>query len=132
VRKIPRLAGNSPHDRSLGQPPGISLLSMTTQEQRPGSRHWVRLGAFLGLVLASGLALPLSAYAVEAISAGAENWIFVVYLAVMAVLGAGVGALLGRLAPDHAPSRRGVLSWAGLGVLAAALGAVVWLVALAG
>ena len=55
---------------------------------------WARLLLFVGLVVVAAYALPVSAATVEAISARAENWIVVVYCALVALVGAGVGAFV--------------------------------------
>lgn len=92
---------------------------------------WVRLLLFVGLVVVAAYALPVAAATVEAVSARAENWILVVYLALVALVGAGVGALVPR--SSTAPTRRGrALRWAGAGLLAAFIGYSVWLLLLAG
>ncbi|HVM12724.1 MAG TPA: hypothetical protein VM287_00135 [Egibacteraceae bacterium] len=98
----------------------------------PASRHRARLGAFAALVVVAGLLLPLSAYAVEAIAGGAENWIIVVQLALMAAIGAGVGRLFGRLGPNNMATAPRMATWAAAGLLAALLADALWLLLLAG
>lgn len=98
----------------------------------PASRHWARLGALAALVVVAGLLLPLSAYAVEAIAEGAENWIIVVQLALMTVIGAGLGRVFGRLGPQRLATAPRMATWAAAGLLAALLADAFWLLLLAG
>ncbi|MBA2529781.1 MAG: hypothetical protein H0V19_07465 [Euzebyales bacterium] len=92
---------------------------------------WARLLLFVALVVVAAYALPVSAAIVEAVSARAENWILVVYLTLVALVGAGVGAFVPR--SSTARTRRGrALRWAGAGLLAAFIGYSVWLLLLAG
>lgn len=95
-------------------------------------RPWVRTAVFAGLVVVAGLALPLSAFVVEAVSSRAENWIIVVQLAITALVGAGAGALLPALGPPAASRGRRATTWAAFGLLAAAVADALWLVVLAG
>lgn len=101
-------------------------------EQQTARSVWLRVGAFAALVALSGLALPLSAYVVEAVSSRAENWIIVMYLALMAALGGAVGAGAPALSPPALSRRRAVLLWGILGLVAATVGATLWLVLVAG
>ncbi len=87
--------------------------------------------ALRSLVVVAAFALPASAAGVEAVSARAENWILVVYVAVMVAIGATVGAFVPK--SSTASTRRGrALRWAGAGFLAAFIGYSAWLLILAG
>lgn len=90
----------------------------------------IRGGAFVALVGIAALALPLAAYTVEALSPRAENWIFVLQMALMAGAGALTGALLARLGTRS--TARSALAWAALGVVATIVADGVWLVLVAG
>lgn len=110
--------------------PAPTLSPMSDSSSAVG-RRWQRAAAFAGLLALSGLALPLSAYVVEGISQRAENWIIVVYLLVMLLAGAAVGALL-PVAEASRPKARRAGVWAGLGLLAGVVGFTVWLFAISG
>ena len=105
---------------------------MTTDQQKDDRRNLLRIGTFIALVTITGLTLPLSAYVVEAVSSRAENWIMVVYVVVMALLGGTLGVAVGALTPPTSSRRRAALMWGGLGMLAAVIGAVIWLVVVGG
>jgi hypothetical protein len=90
-------------------------------------RRWVGAAAFGGLLALSGLALPVSAFVVEAISERAENWIVVVYAALMLLAGAAVGMLVPATPALPSRGRRAAI-WAGLGLLAAVVGFFLWLI----
>ena len=90
----------------------------------------IRGGAFVALVGIAALVLPLAAYTVEALSPRAENWIFVVQLALMAGAGALTGALLARLGTRS--TARGALAWGTLGLVATVVADGVWLALVAG
>ena len=81
--------------------------------------------AILGIVM-----LPVTATFVD--GDGAENWILVVYLVAMAVLGAAVGIALPGLAREGADTGRRALAGAGWGVLGAVIGLVVFFLLLSG
>src|SRR5687768_10979164 len=93
--------------------------------------RWARLLLFLGLLVVAWFALPIAAATVEAVSDRAENWIVVVYIAIVVAIGAAVGALVPS--SSTATTARGrALRWAGAGLIAALLTWVVWLTVLAG
>ena len=92
---------------------------------------WVRLALFVGLVVVAVYALPVSAWAVEAVSARAENWISVVYLALVVVIGAAVGAFTPKSSTARTRGGR-TLRWAGAALLAAYIAYSGWLLLLAG
>lgn len=116
-------------DVPRGQVAGYAVEEMDMS--RATLPSWARLLLFIGLVVVAAFALPVSAAAVEAVSARAENWILVVYLALVVVVGAMVGALVPK--SSGAPTRRGrALRWAGAGFLAAFIGYFAWLLILAG
>jgi hypothetical protein len=108
------------------------VAGVNTEAQTDSQRRWVRPAAFVVLLAAAGLLLPLSAYAVEAVSAHAENWIIVVYLAATMLVGGAIGAGVGSLTAPGAPRGRTVAAWTGLGLVAAAVALVVWWLLIAG
>ncbi|MDQ3973562.1 MAG: hypothetical protein M3276_04375 [Actinomycetota bacterium] len=95
-------------------------------------RHWARAAAFVAMCGVAALLLPVSAYAVEALSERAENWILVVQFVLMALVGAVVGVLLRGLGPAAASPARRAAVWAAVGLLAAALADGLWWLLLAG
>jgi hypothetical protein len=103
-----------------------------SDQQQYRRRRGIRAGTFVGLLAVSALVLPLSAYAVEAVSTRAENWIAVVYLAVMTLLGAGLGAALHERMTPGGSQRRTVVTWAVMGLVAGLVGFVLWVVTVSG
>jgi hypothetical protein len=86
-------------------------------------QRWVGGLALLG---AGILSLPVVAAVLDGPST--ENWIIPVQLLAMAGIGAGAGVALPALAGAGAPTARRALIGAGLGVLAALVGVLVfWL-----
>ena len=81
------------------------------------------LGA-IGLVTAGTLSLPVVASVLD--GPGAENWIIPVDLLLMAGIGAGAGVALPALSPPGAPTGRRALIGAGLGLVAAFVGLLVF------
>lgn len=78
------------------------------------------------MLVAGGLSLPVAAYFLD--EQGMENWIVPVQLAVMVVIGAAVTVALPALARAGAPTPRRALTGAWWGLLAAAVGVLVfWL-----
>ena len=89
-----------------------------------------RVIAVLVLLAAGILSLPLVAYFLD--DQGNENWIFPVQLLAMALLGALVGRALPGLAGAEASSSRATLVGAGVGVVAAIVGVVLFFLLLSG
>jgi hypothetical protein len=80
------------------------------------------------LVLVAALALPVSAWLVEAVSATAENWILP--LQVLIVLGLAAAAGWSQSRPEG--RGRAVVAWLAAGVLAILVVDGVWWLLLAG
>lgn len=95
-----------------------------------GPRLLIRGGAFIALVGVAALALPAAAYTVEALSPRAENWVFVLQLALMAGAGALTGAVLARMGTR--PAARSALAWGALGLVATVVADGVWVALVAG
>jgi len=85
-----------------------------------------RLVGALALLAAGVSSLPVAAYFLDA--PGMENWIVVVQLAAMVLIGAGITVALPALARAGAPTRRRALTGAWWGLLAAFVGVLIfWL-----
>ena len=85
----------------------------------------------LVLLLAAGVvSLPLAALAID--GEGSENWILPAQLVGMTAVGAVVGLLLPGLAGPEATQRRSVWVGAGLGLLFAVVGVLIFFVLLSG
>ena len=97
-----------------------------------GRRAGLRAGAFVALLLVAAVALPVSAYVVEAFSSRAENWILVVYLVIVAAVGASIGAAVPAVGPATATPGRRAIVWAGFALVAAVVSYGIWLVVIAG
>lgn len=93
----------------------------------PNWRRWV---AVLLLFVAGGFSLPLSATLVEALAAQAENWILVVHLTAMFIIGAATGAFVPRLS-THASRSTRALWWAAVALLAALASEAAWFLVVA-
>lgn len=91
-----------------------------------------QLAAFVSLVAAAAVLLPLSALVVEALSERAENWILVLQLVLVTALGTAAGGYLPGLGPAGWSRRRRIAVWAGLALVAAAIADGIWLLLLAG
>lgn len=90
------------------------------------SRAVQRVVGVSALLVAGVLSLPLAAYFLD--DDRTENWIIPIQLLVMAGVGAGVTSALPALVPADATTARRVLTGAGLGLLAALVGVLVfWL-----
>jgi len=90
------------------------------------SRSAQRVVGVLVLLVLGVLTLPVSAAVID--GDGAENWIIVVDLLVMAAVGAAVTVALPGLAREGATTGRRAMTGAWWGLLAAAVGVVVfWL-----
>ncbi|WP_165354998.1 hypothetical protein [Nocardioides oleivorans] len=88
------------------------------------SRAAQRVVGIVVLVVLGMLSLPMSAYAID--GEGAENWIIVVQLGAMALLGAAVTVGLPGLAREGAGTGRRALTGVWWGLLAALVGVVVF------
>lgn len=85
-----------------------------------------RLVGVLALLVAGVLSLPVAAYFLD--DRGTEDWIIPVQLLAMAAIGTGVTLALPALGRSHGSTARRVLTGAGLGLLAALVGVLVfWL-----
>ncbi len=104
---------------------------MTDTPTRPPVALWARIVIFLLLVALAGYALPVSAFVVEAISPRAENWIVVVQIVGMVIVGAAMGAFVPALSAAGTRLRRAAI-WAAVALLATLVGDVLWFVVLAG
>ena len=93
-------------------------------------RSLQRLLALVILLVAGTLSLPLAAYFLD--DEGSENWILPAQLGGMAVLGAGVGALLPGLARTGSSRGRAARIGALIGVGLALVGVVVFFLLLSG
>lgn len=82
------------------------------------------------LLVAGMLSLPVAAYILD--DRGNENWIVPVQLLVMAAIGAAVTVALPAMASAGAATRRRALTGVWWGLLAAALGVVVFWLLLSG
>ena len=82
------------------------------------------------LLVLGVLSLPAAAYVLDA--PGTENWIVPVQLVVMAAVGAAVTLALPGLAREGATTGRRALTGAWWGLLAAAVGVVVFWLLLSG
>jgi hypothetical protein len=90
------------------------------------SRSAQRVVGILVLLVLGVLSLPATAFVLDA--QGAENWIVPVQLVVMAAVGAAVTVALPGLAREGATTGRRAMTGAWWGLLAAAVGVVVfWL-----
>lgn len=89
-----------------------------------------RIAAVVLLLVAGTLSLPVAAAFLD--DQGNENWILPAQLGGMALVGAGVGALLPGLAGAGATRGRGAKVGAGVGVAMAVLGVVVFFLLLNG
>jgi len=90
------------------------------------SRSAQRVVGIVVLLVLGVLSLPAAAYVLD--EQGTENWIVPVQLVVMAAVGAAVTVTLPGLARDGATTGRRAMTGAWWGLLAAAVGVVVfWL-----
>ena len=90
------------------------------------SRSAQRVVGVLVLLVLGVLSLPAAAYVLD--EPGTENWIVPVQLVVMAAVGAAVTVALPGLAREGATTGRRAMTGAWWGLLAAAVGVVVfWL-----
>jgi uncharacterized membrane-anchored protein len=90
------------------------------------SRAAQRVVGIVVLLVLGVLSLPATAYVLD--DQGAENWIVPVQLVVMAAVGAAVTVALPGLAREGATTGRRAMTGAWWGLLAAAVGVVVfWL-----
>lgn len=90
------------------------------------SRTLQRIVGGLALLVAGVVSLPVAAFFLD--GERTENWIVPVQLVAMAAIGAVVALALPDLVRDDAPSTRRALTGAGLGLLAALVGVLVfWL-----
>lgn len=94
------------------------------------SRSAQRILGIIVLIALGMVMLPVAAAFVD--GEGAENWIIVIDLAAMAVLGAAVTVALPGLAREGADTGRRALTGIGWGLLAAFVGVVVFFLLLNG
>jgi len=100
---------------------------MTDAHTAPGVQ---RLAALVLLLVAGVVSLPVAATFID--GEGNENLILPAQLAGMAIVGAVVGYLLPGLAGDAASTRKAVWVGAGVGLLLAVLGVLVFFLLLSG
>lgn len=98
----------------------------------PARGRVARVTAFVALVCAAAVLLPVSALVVEALAERAENWILVLQLVLVVGLGALGAVLVPRLGPAAWPPAARAALWAGVGLVAAMVANAGWLLLVAG
>lgn len=132
-----RTTSAEPSRGERADPPVHYVLPSTDPEETPMSDTVTRpasgvqrLVALLVLLVCGILSLPLAASAFD--GDGSENWILPTQLVGMALVGAVVGLLLPGVAGQAESSRRSMLVGAGLGLLMAVIGVVIFFLLLSG